>query len=109
MKFIKSNRINEAIENVSEFTKDNQGTAPITMAHAVRVSNEKDREIEKRMKPKQKEVDDLVKENEKDSHKMPKTKDLKKMHLSEAKRERYIDLFDEIDAQLTEGGPAYKE
>lgn len=108
MKFIKIKNINEAIENVSEFTKDNQGTAPITMAHAVRVSNEKDKEIKKRMKPKHKEVDDLVKENEKDSHKMPKTKDLKKMHLSEAKRSKYEDLFDEIYSQLTMGGPQYQ-
>ena len=109
MKLIKIRNINEAIENVTEFAKDNQGTAPITMAHAVRVSAEKDKKIDKALKPKQKEVDELVKENERNAHKVPKTSDLKKMHLSEAKKERFIDLVDEIDSQLTEGGPAYKE
>lgn len=183
MKFIKVRNLNEAIENVTEFAKDNQGTAPITMAHAVRVSAEKDKKIDKALKPKQKEVDELVKENERNAHKVPKTSDLKKMHLSEdgtrkvskevrmerlerrieslleradkyeakadrfwdkgneagydywseqadelrreadmlkveyarlekgeiteAKKSRYIDLVDEIDAQLTMGGPQY--
>lgn len=91
MKFEKIISIKEAMEikssmkNAGEFSKENRGEAPITYTDAVKVSNDKAATINKEMKEKQKEVDAVVKDNERDAHKkLPKSQGLKKLKLSEA-------------------------
>lgn len=91
MKFIKPKTIKEDVEtkssmsNAGKFAKDNQGVAPVAYTNAIEVSDNRAKEINKRMKPKQKEVDEIVKENEREAHKkLPKSQGLKKLKLSEA-------------------------
>lgn len=90
-KRIANRPVKESIKNAGKFKADDQGTAPITYVDAVRKSEKREGDIEKSMKPKKKEVDDLVKANGRDAHKAtPKTQALKKMHLSES-------LFESVD------------
>jgi hypothetical protein len=91
MKFEKYDTLKEALEvkssmtNAGEFSEENKGIAPVVYSDAINMSKKNVKKINDEMKDKQKEVDEVVKDNEVDSHdKLPKTDSLKKLKLSEA-------------------------
>ena len=87
---IADNGFNNMDKNIVTSDTKAQIEVPYQIGDAVQRHIRKRAEIEDSMKEKDKEVDELEKENQVDSHKEVKTDDLKKMKLSE-------DLFEAFD------------
>lgn len=87
---IADNGFNNMDKNIVTSDTKAQIEVPYQLGDAVQRHIRKRAEIEDSMKEKDKEVDELEKENQVDSHKEVKTDDLKKMKLSE-------DLFEAFD------------
>lgn len=87
---IADNGFNNMDKNIVTSDTNAEIEVPYQIGDAVQSHIRKRAEIEDSMKEKDKEVDELEKENQVDSHKEVKTDDLKKMKLSE-------DLFEAFD------------
>lgn len=88
---IADNGFNNMDKNIVTSDTKAQIEVPYQIGDAVQRHIRKRAEIEDSMKEKDKEVDELEKENQVDSHKEVKTDDLKKMKLSEDLFEAYQD------------------
>lgn len=88
---IADNGFNNMDKNIVSSDTKAQIEVPYQIGDAVQSHIKKRAEIEDSMKEKDKEVDELEKENQVDSHKEVKTDDLKKMKLSEDFFEAYQD------------------
>ncbi|MGM9544253.1 MAG: hypothetical protein ACI3T9_04655 [Romboutsia timonensis] len=97
MKFIKlseaiaDNGFNNMDDSIVTSDTKAQIKVPYQIGDAIQKHIRKRAEIEDRMKDKNKEIDELEKENQVDSHKDVKSDDLKKMYLSESLFEAYQD------------------
>lgn len=99
---LKTNKLIEEINNIGNFEDKDRGTAPVSYSDAVRRLRKKQADTEKACEEHKKEA--LKDTNELDStddsrfnHKVPKTPDLKKMHLSESLFDDWEEEEDEYD------------
>lgn len=103
---LKTNKLIEEINNIGNFEEKDRGTAPVSYSDAVRRLRKKQADTEKACEEHKKEA--LKDTNELDStddsrfnHKVPKTPDLKKMHLSESLFEDWEEENEDGDKPFT--------